>query len=63
MEQYYAKQASLAQFSVHYRQRDCGFGALTAGIGRIAMPFAQRVNLKASKKCERAFDECSARTD
>ena len=53
MEQYYAKQASLSHLSGHYRQRSCGFGALTADIGRVAMPFAQRVILSASKKLRR----------
>ena len=50
MEQYYAKQASLPHFSGHYRQRGGGFGALAAGIGRAAIPFARRVILPAAKK-------------
>ena len=53
MEQYYAKQASLPHFSGHYRQRDSGFGTLAAGIGRVAIPFARRVNLPAAKKLGR----------
>ena len=53
MEQYYAKQASLPQFSGHYRQRGSGFGALAAGIGRVAIPFARRVILPAAKKLGR----------
>ena len=53
MEQYYAKQASLPHFSGHYRQRGCGFGALAAGIGRVAIPFARRVILPAAKKLGR----------
>ena len=65
MEQYYAKQASLPHFSGHYRQRGSGFGALAAGIGRVAIPFARRVILPAAKKLagQRTFDECSARTN
>ena len=50
MEQYYAKQASLPHFSGHYRQRGIGFGALAAGNGRVAIPFARRVSLPAAKK-------------
>ena len=50
MEQYYAKQASIPHFSGHYRQRGSGFGALAAGIGRVAIPFARRVILPAHKK-------------
>ena len=53
MEQYYAKQASLPHFSGHYRQRGSGFGALAAGIGRVAIPFARRVILLAAKKLGR----------
>ena len=53
MEQYYAKQASLLHFSGHYRQRGSGFGALAAGIGRVAIPFARRVILPAAKKLGR----------
>ena len=49
MEQYYAKQASLPHFSGHYRQRGSGFGALAAGIGRVAIPFARRVILPTKK--------------
>ena len=53
MEHYYAKQASLPHFSRHYRQRGSGFGALAAGIGRVAIPFARRVFLPAAKKLGR----------
>ena len=53
MEQYYAKQASFPHFSGHYRQRGSGFGALAAGIGRVAIPFARRVILPALKKLGR----------
>ena len=60
MEQYYAKQASLPHFSGHYRLRDSGLGALAAGIGRVAIPFARWVILPAAKNEQRSFDECSA---
>ena len=55
MEQYYTKQASLPHFSGHNRQRGSGlwFGALAAGIGRVAVPFARRVFLPAAKKLGR----------
>ena len=53
MEQYYAKQASLPHFSGLDRQRGSGFGALAAGIGRVAIQFARRVILPASKKLGR----------
>ena len=43
MDSYYANQAtSLPHFSGHYRQRGSGFGALAAGIGRVALPLARR---------------------
>ena len=39
MDSYYENQAtSLPHFSGHYRQRGSGFGALAAGIGRVALP-------------------------
>ena len=53
MEQNYAKQASLPHFSGLYRKRGSGFGALVAGIGRVAIPFARRVTLPAAKKLGR----------
>ena len=46
MEQYYAKQASLLHFSGHYRQRGSGFGALAAGIGRVAIPLGREFLMK-----------------
>ena len=43
MDSYYANQAtSLPHFSGHYRQGGSGFGALAAGIGRVAQPLARR---------------------
>ena len=55
MEQNYAKLALVPRFSGHYRQRGSGFGALAAGIGRVAIPFERRVNLPAAKKLGREF--------
>ena len=42
MEAYYNNQASnsMPHFAGHYRQRGSGFGALAAGIGRVALPLA-----------------------
>ena len=45
--------SSFPHFSGHYRQRGSGFGALAAGIGRVAIPFARRVILPAAKKLGR----------
>ena len=44
MEAYYSNQASqsMPHFSGHYRQRGSGFGALAAGIGRVALPLAKK---------------------
>ena len=52
MEAYYSNQASnsMPHFSGHYRQRGSGFGALAAGIGRVALPLARRVIWPAAKK-------------
>ena len=43
MEAYYSEQASqsMPHFSGHYRQRGSGFGALAAGIGRVALPLQE----------------------
>ena len=50
MDSYYANQAkSLPHFSGHYRQRGSGFGALAAGIGRVALPPARRFILPTAK--------------
>ncbi len=49
MEAYYSRQAALPHFSGHYRQRGRGFGALAAGIGRFALPFARKVIWPAAK--------------
>ena len=51
MEAYYNNQASnsMPHFSGHYRQRGSGFGALAAGIGRVA----RRVIWPAVKKIGR----------
>ena len=51
MDTYYANQAtSLPHFSGHYKQRGSGFGALTAGIGRVALPLARRFFLPTAKR-------------
>ena len=54
MDSYYANQGtSLPHFSGHYRQRGSGFGALAAGIGRVALPLARRFILPAAKRIGR----------
>ena len=55
MEAYYSNQASqsMPNFSGHYRQRGSGFGALAAGIGRVALPFARKFLWPAAKKIGR----------
>ena len=51
MDSYYANQAtSLPHFSGHYRRRESGFGALAAGIGRVAQPLARRFFLSTAKR-------------
>ena len=51
MDSYCANQAtSLPHFSGHYRQRGSGFGALAAGIGRVALPLARRFILPTAKR-------------
>ena len=50
MDSYYANQVtSLPHFSGHYRQMGSGFGALAAGIGRVALPLARRFILPTAK--------------
>ena len=49
MDFYYANQA-LSHFSGHYRKRGSGFGALAAGIGRVALPLARRFILPTAKR-------------
>ena len=55
MEAYYSSQASqsMPHFSGHYRQRGSGFGALAAGIGRVALPLARKFLWPAAKKVGR----------
>ena len=54
MDSYYANQVtSLPHFSGYYRQRGSGFGALAAGIGRVALPLARRFILPAAKRIGR----------
>ena len=40
----------MPHFSGHYRQRGSGFGALAAGIGRVALPLARRIIWPAAKR-------------
>ena len=47
MEDYYSKQVYLPHFASYNRQRG---GALAAGIGRVALPFAKNFVLPAAKK-------------
>ena len=55
MEAYYSNQASqsMPHFSGHYRQRGSGFGALAAGIGRVALPLSRKFLWPAAKKIGR----------
>ena len=55
MEAYFSNQASqsMPHFSGHYRQRGSGFGALAAGIGRVALPLARKFLWPAAKKIGR----------
>ena len=55
MEAYYSNQASqsMPHFSGHYRQRGSGFGALAAGIERVALPLARKFLWPAAKKIGR----------
>ena len=56
MDSYYANQAtSLPHFSGHYRQRGSAFGALAAGIGRVALPLARRFILPTAKRIGKEF--------
>ena len=50
MDSFYHNQANLPHFSGHYRQRGSGFGALALGIGRVALPLAQKFVIPAAKK-------------
>ena len=50
MEDYYSKQVYLPHFASYNRQRGSGIGALAAGIGRVALPFAKNFILPAAKK-------------
>ena len=40
---------SLSLFSGHHRQRGSGFGALSAGKGRVALPLARQFILPTAK--------------
>ena len=43
----------MPHFSGHYRQRGSGFGALAAGIGRVALPLARKFLWPPAKKIVR----------
>ena len=49
MDSYYHNQANLPYFSGQFRQRGSGFGALALGIGRVALPSAQKIVIPAAK--------------
>ena len=53
MDNYYKKQAMSPYFSSYQRQRGSGIGALVAGIGRVALPFARQVLVPAAKRAGR----------
>ena len=55
MESYYSNQAShtMPYISGHYRKRGSGFGALAAGIGRVALPLARKLIWPAAKRIGR----------
>ena len=54
MDSFYANQAtSWPHFSGHYWQAGSGFGALAAGIGRVALPLARRFVLPTAKRIEK----------
>ena len=53
MEAYYQHQSVSSYFSGHYRQRGSGFGALTAGIGRAALPISRKFLWPVAKKIGR----------
>ena len=53
MEAYYQHQSVSPYFSVHYRQRGSGFGALAAGIGREALAIARKFLWHVAKKIGR----------
>ena len=55
MEAYYSNQASqsIPNFSGHYSQRGSSFGALNAGIGRVASPLARKFVWPAAKRLGR----------
>ena len=50
MDSYYANQATSLPHFGHYRQRGSGFGALAAGICRVAQPLARQFILPTAKR-------------
>ena len=55
MEQNYAQQAQLPQFSGPARQRESSFGSLAAGVGQVALPFAKKFLLPAVESIGEEF--------
>ena len=55
MEQYYAQQAQLPQFSGPARQRGSGFGSLAASFAQVAFPFAKKFLLPAVRSIGEEF--------
>ena len=53
MEAYYQQQSVSPYFSGHYCQRESGFGALAAGIGRAALPIPRKFLWPVAKKIGR----------
>ena len=53
MEAYYQQPSVSPYFSGHYRQRGSSFGALAAGIGRVALPIARKFLWPVAKKIGR----------
>ena len=50
----------MPHFSGHYRQRGSGFGALAAGIGRVALPLAKKLIWPAANRIGRELLEQGA---
>ena len=50
MDAYYHNQATMPHFSGHYIKRGSGSGALAMGIGRVALPLAQKFIVPAAKR-------------
>ena len=55
MQSYYSRQAVMPHFSRHTRQRGSGLESLAAGVGRVALPFPNKVLLPAVKSMGKEF--------